>query len=446
MACCRFTMLTRPVKLSRLWRQVGSAISRDWVVKRRYSTGGSTQAMGALDGIRVLDLTRVLAGPFATMILGDLGAEIIKIEKPGVGDETRTWGPPFVDSQSCYFLSINRNKKSLAVDLKDPRGKQIIIELAKKCDVLVENYVPGKLTSMGLGYEDLHKVAPQLIYCSISGYGSDGPYAERAGYDVVAASMAGLLHITGPQDGEPARVGVAMTDLSTGLYSHGAIMAALLQRYKTGKGQKIECNLLSTQVALLTHIAGNYLNAGVEAKRWGTGHGSIVPYQAFKTKDGFYLIVGAGNDKHFSIVCKLLSLEFLLEDNRYKGNHMRVENRNTLITTMSDRFSQKSLKEWLDIFEGCGIPYGPINNMQQVFNDPQVQHNNMVQEVQHATVGNVRMTGPAVKYSDSDNSIHLPPPLLGQHSKEVLQDLLEYDENEVADLIDNHIVASCKDQ
>ncbi|XP_077979326.1 succinyl-CoA:glutarate CoA-transferase-like isoform X2 [Glandiceps talaboti] len=374
------------------------------------------------------------------MILGDLGAEIIKIERPGVGDETRSWGPPFMGPESCYFLSVNRNKKSLAINLKDPRGKKLVHELAAKSDVLIENYIPGKLDELGLGYEELQKVAPQLVYCSITGYGSDGPYAQRAGYDVVAASMGGLLHITGPQNGEPARVGVAMTDLATGLYSHGAIMAALLQRQKTGRGQKIDCNLLSTQVAVLTHIASNYLNAGMEAKRWGTGHGSIVPYQAFKTQDGGYMIVGAGTNRQFEILCKRVKLDHLAADERYKDNQHRVENRKTLISTLLERFSEKTLSEWLDIFEGCGIPYGPINNMQQVFSNPQVIHNDMIQEIQHPTVGNVKMSGPAVKYSDADNCVRLPPPLLGQHTKEVLQSVLGYEESEVSQLADSGVV------
>uniref|UniRef100_A0A671Q5A2 Succinate--hydroxymethylglutarate CoA-transferase-like n=1 Tax=Sinocyclocheilus anshuiensis TaxID=1608454 RepID=A0A671Q5A2_9TELE len=228
-----------------------------------------------LDGVKVLDLTRVLAGPFATMILGDLGAEVIKVERPGSGDDTRAWGPPFVGEESAYFLSVNRNKKSIAVNLKDPKGTKLVTELAKVCDVLVENYLPGKLNEMGLGYEELSKVAPQLIYCSITGYGQTGPESHKPGYDSIASAVSGLMHITGPEDGDPVRPGVAMTDLATGLYTQGAVMAALLQRQKTGRGLHIDCNLLSSQVACLTHIAANYLNAGIEARRWGTAHGSI---------------------------------------------------------------------------------------------------------------------------------------------------------------------------
>ncbi|XP_069469398.1 succinate--hydroxymethylglutarate CoA-transferase isoform X2 [Ambystoma mexicanum] len=242
-------------------------------------TQPGTRKVRPLEGVKILDLTRVLAGPFATMILADLGAEVIKVEKPESGDDTRSWGPPFVGTESAYFLSVNRNKKSIAVNLKDPNGTKIIQELATVCDVFVENYIPGKLAEMGLGYEAISRVAPHIVYCSITGYGQTGPLFQRAGYDSIASAMSGLMHITGPEDGEPVRPGVAMTDLATGLYVHGAIMAGILQRHKTGKGLHIDCNLLSSQVACLTHIGANYLNGKVEAKRWGTAHGSIVPYQ-----------------------------------------------------------------------------------------------------------------------------------------------------------------------
>ncbi|XP_064299925.1 succinate--hydroxymethylglutarate CoA-transferase isoform X2 [Phalacrocorax carbo] len=323
-----------------------------------------------LDGVKILDLTRVLAGPFATMNLGDLGAEVIKVERPGAGDDTRAWGPPFAGTESVYFLSVNRNKKSIAINMKDSKGAKLIRELAAVSDVFVENYVPGKLAEMGLGYEDIKKIAPHIVYCSITGYGQTGPMVQRGGYDSIAAAVSGLMHITGQEDGEPVRAGVAMTDLATGLYTYGAIMAALLQRYKTGKGLHIDCNLLSSQVACLTHVAANYLNCKVEAKRWGTAHGSIVPYQAFKTKDG-YIVVGAGNDKQFVTVCKILNLPEVSKDSRYKTNTLRVRNRKELIDILSTRFSEKATIEWLQLFDGSGVPYGPINNMQQVFSDPQ---------------------------------------------------------------------------
>ncbi|XP_069776775.1 succinate--hydroxymethylglutarate CoA-transferase isoform X4 [Narcine bancroftii] len=371
-----------------------------------------------LEGVKILDLTRVLAGPFATMILGDLGAEIIKVERPGAGDETRAWGPPFVGTESVYFLSVNRNKKSIAVNLKNFHGVRIIKDLhvlgmavgssdletnmdrgsmtirsqipdlASVCDVLIENYVPGKLAEMGLGYKDIVEIAPHIVYCSITGYGQTGPMSQRAGYDSVACAVSGLMHITGPQDGDPVRPGVAMTDLAAGLYSHGAIMAGLLQREKTGRGLYIDCNLLSSQVACLSHVAANYLTGGKEAKRWGTAHGSIVPYQAFKTKDG-YLVVGAGNDHQFAVVCKILSLTTLSEEPRYKTNKLRVQNRRELIDILCARFSEKTTQDWLQLFEGSGVPYGPINNIQQAFSESQVIHNDLILEMYHPTAGNI---------------------------------------------------------
>ncbi|XP_078396255.1 succinyl-CoA:glutarate CoA-transferase isoform X2 [Cetorhinus maximus] len=336
----------------------------------RRLSGTGTGNVKPLEGVKILDLTRVLAGPFASMILGDLGAEIIKVERPGAGDDTRGWGPPFVGTESAYFLSVNRNKKSIAVNLKDPCGARIIKDLASVCDVLMENYVPGKLAEMGLGYRHIQEVAPHIVYCSITGYGQTGPMSQRAGYDSVVCAVSGLMHITGPQDGEPVRPGVAMTDLATGLYSHGAILAGLLQKEKTGKGLHIDCNLLSSQVACLSHIAANYLTGRKEAKRWGTAHESIVPYQAFETKDS-YLVVGTGNDQQFSVICKILSLPTLSQEPRFKTNKLRVQNRRELIDILCARFRDKTTQNWLELFEGSGVPYGPINSIQQAFSEPQ---------------------------------------------------------------------------
>ncbi|XP_065439904.1 succinate--hydroxymethylglutarate CoA-transferase isoform X4 [Chrysemys picta bellii] len=355
-----------------------------------------------LEGVRILDLTRVLAGPFATMNLGDLGAEVIKVERPGVGDDTRAWGPPFVGTESIYFLSVNRNKKSIAVNMKNPKGAKMIRELAAVSDVFVENYVPGKLAEMGLGYEDINKIAPHIVYCSITGYGQTGPAFQRAGYDSVAAAVSGLMHITGPEDGDPVRPGVAMTDLATGLYTYGAIMAGLLQRYKTGKGLHIDCNLLSSQ--------------------------------AFKTKDG-YLVVGAGNDQQFVTVCKILNLLEVSKDSRYKTNKLRVQNRKELIEILSARFSEKMTTKWLELFEGSGVPYGPINSMQQVFSDPQVLHNGLIMEMDHPTVGKIAVPGPAVRYSEFSASKPKPPPLVGQHTVEVLKGALGYEDNAIEELL-----------
>ncbi|XP_058152740.1 succinate--hydroxymethylglutarate CoA-transferase isoform X6 [Dasypus novemcinctus] len=333
---------------------------------RRLWTGRSqsdTDNMKPLEGVKILDLTRVLAGPFATMNLGDLGAEVIKVERPGVGDDTRTWGPPFVGTESTYFLSVNRNKKSIAVNIKDPRGVKIIKELAAVCDVFVENYVPGKLSEVGLGYEDIEKIAPHIIYCSITGYGQTGPMSQRAGYDAVASAVSGLMHITGPEGGDPVRPGVAMTDLATGLYTYGAIMAGLIQRYKTGKGLFIDCNLLSSQ--------------------------------AFKTKDG-YLVVGAGNNQQFATVCKILNLPELIDDSKYKTNHLRVQNRKELVKILSTRFAEERTTKWLCLFEGSGVPYGPINSMKNVFAEPQVLHNGLIMEMKHPTVGKISVPGPGL--------------------------------------------------
>ncbi|XP_072782053.1 succinyl-CoA:glutarate CoA-transferase isoform X10 [Taeniopygia guttata] len=442
-----------------------------------------------LDGVKILDLTRVLAGPFATMNLGDLGAEVIKVERPGAGDDTRAWGPPFLGTESVYFLSVNRNKKSIAINMKDSRGVKLIKELAAASDVFVENFVPGKLAEMGLGYEDIKKIAPHIVYCSISGYGQTGPVVQRGGYDSVAAAVSGLMHITGHEDGEPVRSGVAMTDLATGLYTYGAIMAGLLQRYKTGKGLYIDCNLLSTQVACLTHVAANYLNCKIEGKRWGTAHGSIVPYQAFKTKDG-YIVVGAGNDHQFATVCKILNLPEVSKDSRYKTNTLRVQNRKELIDILSTRFSEKATVEWLQLFEGSGVPYGPINNMQQVFSDPQVLegsiyitqklpyllqaeqtqfsqpffigevlqpsnhlvdppldllqqvlHNGLVMEMNHPTAGKIAVPGPGVRYSEFAVSHPKPPPLVGQHTVEILKSVLGYEDDAIEELLCTGAVA-----
>uniref|UniRef100_A0A667G4I5 Succinyl-CoA:glutarate-CoA transferase n=1 Tax=Lynx canadensis TaxID=61383 RepID=A0A667G4I5_LYNCA len=350
-----------------------------------------TDNMKPLEGVKILDLTRVLAGPFATMNLGDLGAEVIKVERPGAGDDTRTWGPPFVGTESTYFLSVNRNKKSIAVNIKDPRGVKIIKELAAVCDVFVENYVPGKLSAMGLGYEDIDKIAPHIIYCSITGYGQTGPLSQRAGYDAVASAVSGLMHITGPE------------------------------------------------VACLSQVAANYLIAQKEAERWGTAHGSIVPYQAFKTKDG-YLVVGAGNNQQFATVCKILNLPELIDDSKYKTNHLRVQNRKELIKILSARFEKEMTSKWLYLFEGSGVAYGPINNMKNVFAEPQVLHNGLIMEMKHPTVGKISVPGPAVRYSKFDMSEARPPPLLGQHTTRVLKEVLRYDDKAIGELLSTGVV------
>ena len=386
----------------------------------------STQS--PLNGIKVLDLTRILAGPYCTMLLGDLGADVIKIERPHTGDDTRQWGPPFKGTESTYFLCVNRNKKSITVNLKTKEGRDIIKKLAEKCDVLVENYVPGKLAEMGLGYNDLN--LEHLIYVSINGFGSHGPYSQRPGVDVIAASYGGLLHITGPENSEPCKVGVAMTDVATGLYAHGAIMAALLHRNKTGKGQHIEADLLSTQLACLVNLGANYLNAQKEAVRLGTAHESIVPYQGFKTSDG-YITIGAVNNTGFKEFCNRLNEHQLLEDPRYTSNEQRVKHRDVLIPYLQSVLITKSTSEWLNIFEGCNFAYGPINNLESVFSDPHVKASGQVKELNHPGAGDIKLVGPAVRFSDCENSIRLPPPTLGQHTTEILQQYLNYHPDQI---------------
>uniref|UniRef100_A0A3P8Q561 Succinyl-CoA:glutarate-CoA transferase n=1 Tax=Astatotilapia calliptera TaxID=8154 RepID=A0A3P8Q561_ASTCA len=374
------------------------------------------------------------------MILGDLGAQVIKVERPGAGDDTRAWGPPFVASESAYFLSVNRNKKSIAVDLKHPRGAQIVQQLAGVCDVLLENYVPGKLRQMGLGYEQLSGLNPRLVYCSITGYGQTGPHAQSPGYDSIASAVSGMMHVTGPEGGDPVRPGVAMTDLATGLYAHGAVMAALLQRQKTGRGVHIDCNLLSSQVSCLSHIAANYLNAGKEARRWGTAHESIVPYQTCYHGNSW---LEECFSHSLSAVCgnlQVMELTELTEEPKYKSNKLRVENRKRYPLHLSVRFLQETTADWLKKFKGSGVPVGPINSIQEVFSEPQVKHNRLVQEMNHPTAGRIAVVGPAVRFSSFSPSGPTPPPLIGQHTVEVLRDVLSYSNEVIETLLESKAV------
>ncbi|GAB0098554.1 CoA-transferase family III [Sergentomyia squamirostris] len=406
-------------------------IWRNW--RRNFSTEAP------LSGIRVLDLTRIVAGPYCTMILADLGADVIKVEKPGTGDESRLWGPPFLENSgdSVYFMAANRNKRSVCIDLK--QGRSVVEDLTRKCDILVENYVPGKLKAFGLDYNSLRQINRGLIYCSITGYGGRGPYVNRPGYDVIAASMGGLIHITGAEDGAPAKVGVAMTDIATRLYAHGAILAALLSRQKTGKGQKIDVDLLSTQVSCLINVASNYLNAGLEAKRWGTAHSSIVPYQAFKTTSG-YLTIGAGSDAHFKSLCDLLEIPEIAENPKFLTNKLRVRNRKELIDVLEGIFAGKSTAEWMEQLRNAPFPLAPINSIQEVFEDEHVKAIGLVKRVPHPVAGSVRVVGPPVVYSDAENSVRTAPPTLGQHTDIILQEVLGYSEETIKDLREKNII------
>ncbi|KAF8967071.1 CAIB/BAIF family enzyme [Flammula alnicola] len=391
-----------------------------------------------LKGIRILDLTRVLAGPTATMLLADLGADVIKVEEVSRGDDTRTASaqqPP----ESAYFLAVNRNKRSMTVNFKTPEGLEIIRKLVKKSDILVENFVSGKLASMGLGWEDCKKINERLIYASITGYGQTGPYRSAAGYDVIIEAEAGLMHITGEPDRPPSKVGVAATDVATGLYAHGAIMAALLSRQQTGKGVWIDCNLFESQIAGLANIASNYLIAGQEAGRHGTAHPSIVPYQVFPCKNGF-LMIGAGNNKQFKLLAeKVLEDPSLADDPKFATNDARVKNRTELVHIISDVLLKHDREHWLERFTGLGIPFGPINNIEQTFNHPQAVARKVTVEVNHARAGKIKLVAPAVAYNGQKMSVRLPPPWLSEHTSEVMEEL-GYRPEQIEDLRERAII------
>ncbi|KAI7898098.1 CoA-transferase family III domain-containing protein [Cokeromyces recurvatus] len=393
---------------------------------------------GPLEGIRVLDLTRVLAGPYCTMMLGDLGADVIKVENPKGGDDTRAWGPPFAThnnhSESAYFLCVNRNKRSMTVNMKSSGGRKVIEDLVRQSDVLVENYLPGKLEKLGLGYQQLQKINPKLIYASITGYGQTGPYANRPGYDVIIEAEAGLMHITGEQDGRPVKVGVAITDLTTGLYAHSAILAALIQRGVTGRGQHIDCSLIESQVASLANIASNFLIGQREATRMGTSHPSIVPYQVFPTLDSFVMI-GAGNDGQFAKLCDRLDLQHLVDNPKFKRNTDRVKHRTEMIRILEERFQQATTAEWLKKLDGSGFPFAPIHTIQQTFEHPQIVARGLVHEIEHETVGKIKIVGPPVKFSEAHTTVRLPPPVLGAHTNDILSNVLGYSKTQIDQLL-----------
>jgi crotonobetainyl-CoA:carnitine CoA-transferase CaiB-like acyl-CoA transferase len=385
----------------------------------------STQPL--LHGIRVLDLTRVLAGPYCTQLLGDLGADIIKVEAPGRGDDTRHWGPPFTESgQAAYFLSANRNKRSLTLNLKSGKGQEILRELIKKADVLVENFRSGTLEKWGFDYERLQEVRPGLIYCSITGYGSDGPYRDRAGYDFMVQALGGFMDITGPADGGPTRAGVAIADLGTGMFACQAILAALFARERTGEGQRIDMALLDSQVALIAYVASNYLVSGELPKRLGNGHPNIVPYQDFKARDGYFAF-GAGNDGQWVKFCQAIGKPEWISDERFCSNAARVTNRHIVIPMLNEVFGQRDSAEWMQLFDEIGIPSAPINNIEQVFNDPQVQARGLKAEAQRGNGEIVPLVRSPLHIPTNPSQIRYPPPLLGEHTEEILQSLLAYD-------------------
>ena len=386
-----------------------------------------------LGGMRVLDLSRILAGPYCTMILGDHGADVIKVERPGSGDDTRTWGPPFAGGESAYFLCCNRNKRSITIDLQSPRGVELVRRLAETSDVVIENFTPGLMTRFGLDYEQLSAVNPRLVYCSISAYGQDGPYRDRPGYDMVLSAVGGLMWITGEKGRDPVKVGVAITDVVTGIHASGAILASLLWRERSGRGQYIDASLLDVQAASLANIASNYLVAGKEAQRWGTEHESIVPYQVFPTMD-HPIAIAAANQKLWKRLCEVLERLEWTHDPRFATNPQRVEHREVLVPLVASRMRERPCDEWMRLLVDAAIPCGPVNDMERLFSDPQLLHRDMVAEVEHPTIPGLRLAGIPLKLSETPGRIRRPPPTLGQHTDEILQELLGCSDEEVESL------------
>jgi formyl-CoA transferase len=388
---------------------------------------------GPLDGIRVLDLTRVLAGPYCTMFLGDLGAEVVKVEQPGVGDDTRGWGPPFTGGESAYFLCVNRNKKSVTIDLKSKEGVALLRRLAERADVLIENFRPGTMERLGLGEKELRAINPKLIYASLSGFGANGPMSDAPGYDLIVQAWGGLMSITGTADGEPSKVGVAIIDLVAGLMLGKSIAAALFAREKLGVGQKIDTSLLEAEVACLINVGSNYLVEGSIPRRWGNAHPSIVPYQSFKTADG-YLVIGVASEGIWRRFCQAIGRAEWADDPRFEKNSNRVENRSLLIGLLGEIFLGRSTDEWLKLLNSAEVPCAPVQTVDQVFKAPQVLHREMLVQVEHPTAGTVRMAGIPVKFSATPASVRLPPPLLGQHTEEVLASWLGMGSEEINEL------------
>ncbi len=387
-----------------------------------------------LKGTRVVDLTRVLAGPYCTMLLGDMGADIIKIEAPGRGDDTRQWGPPFTQSgMSAYFISANRNKRSLTLNLKSADGMSILKNLVAEADVVVDNFKVGTLEKMGLSYAEMQEIKQDIIYCTITGFGNSGPYAHRPGYDFIVQAMSGLMSLTGAIEGRPYRVGVAITDLLTGIYASNAITAALFSREKTGKGTRIDASLLDSQVATLTYVASNYLNSGKAPERLGNGHPNIVPYQDFEANDGFFAFA-SGNDLQWSKFCKAVGEDDWISDESFASNPKRVENRYVLIPMLDALFRQKSVAQWLEICEASGIPAAPINNIDQVFEDPQVKARDLVLEGKLSSGDEFRVAGGPLKLNGEGATIRIPPPALGEHSEKILSEMLGLTAEEIEGL------------
>lgn len=394
-----------------------------------------TQKPKPLVGICVLDLSRVLAGPWCTQQLADLGAEVIKVERPGTGDDTRRWAPPWLGDtgETAYFQAANRGKSSVCIDFSKPEGQTLVRRLAAQVDVLVENFKVGGLARYGLDYENLKAINPQLVYCSISGFGQNGPYAHRSGYDFLIQGMGGLMSVTGEPEGEPMKVGVAFVDVFTGLYSANAILAALHQRRLTGEGAYIDMALLDVQVGVMANQASGYLATGDDPPRLGNAHPSIVPYQVFPTADDA-MIIAVGNDGQFQRLCAVLDCPEVAEDTRFVTNAARVGNREILVAILSDCLQVKARSHWLAALEAAGVPCGPINSLSQVFADPQVRARGMEIKRHHACGRDVSLVGNPIRMDGENQNAEAAPPLLGQHTKALLRERLDMDDDALSDL------------
>jgi crotonobetainyl-CoA:carnitine CoA-transferase CaiB-like acyl-CoA transferase len=392
-------------------------------------------ASGPLNGITILDLSRVLAGPSCTQMLGDLGAEILKVERPGIGDETRTWGPPFLHdhegretTESGYYLSANRNKRSITINFSKPDGARLVRRLLDHCDVLIENFKVGGLAEYGLAFEQLKADFPRLVYCSITGYGQSGPYASRPGYDLMAQGAGGIMSVTGEADGPPVKVGVAVNDVMSGLYAAVGILSALRHRDRTGQGQHIDIALLDAQVGWLYNVGLNYLLSGKVPGRWGTAHPNTVPYQVFPTSDG-HVILGANNDQQFRRLCEFAGVSEMASDPRFATNAQRLKHRTELVEALSELTRRHPTQHWVGGLEAAGLPCGPVNTLDRVFDDPQVSHRGMKITMPHP-VADVPLIGSPLKLSETPVGYRRPPPLLGEHTNEVLGEVLGLDPDE----------------
>jgi len=393
---------------------------------------------GALEGIKIVDLTRVLAGPFCTMTLADLGADVIKIEGTATKDDTRFWGPPYAGGESAYYLCANRNKRAIRLNLKSDKGKEVFKRLVAESDVVVQNFKTGTLERMGLGYEQLKAVNPRIILASITGFGSNGPYKDLAGYDYIIQAMSGLMEITGDQQSGPMKVGVAIADVLTGLYTTVGILAAIQERNHSGVGQSIDISLFDSQISALVNVASNYLVSGIIPKRLGNQHPNIVPYQVFPTADQ-EMVVAVGNDTQFRRFVQVLGVEEWADDHRFATNPKRVENRELLIGMISERMKTQSSRHWREQLEAVGVPNGPINNMKELFADPQVQAREMVVEMAHPTAEKIKLVGSPLKLSRTPVEMKRHPPLYGEHTDQVLANL-GYTSEEIEEMQKNQDV------